>query len=276
MKEHWRKSVNKNEFVENDITKNIKKKSSKTTENDITEISWKRNCPSCQKELTYKRKHSRDNSEKHNRLCWSCRNSGKNNPFYGKHHTEEHKKYISDLAPSRRPHVKQKISTANRGRLVSENTKQILREKAIQQFSTEESRKTVSERIRMMYEENPSMREVARNKAIQQYARYKQTDGYKEWLSKKSEYELYKMEVMRLTFENDLTKLENWSKRNLYHLYEIDHIYPISRGFKNNIPAQLIGNINNLQIIPRKENRSKSDKILIIPEHIKEFIGERL
>lgn len=159
---------------------------------------------------------------------------------------------------------------------MSESVKEKLREASIKQFSTKESRDLLSQQIRKVYEDNPGLRETLRDKAIQQHARYKQTDEYKKWKSKKSEYELYKIEVLRLTSENDLTKLENWSKRNLYHLYEIDHIYPIRQGFKNSIPAKLIGDIRNLRIIPRKENRSKSGKITIIPEHIQDFIGERL
>jgi hypothetical protein len=272
----WRKSVNKNESAESDITKNTEKKSSEKTENDTTVKRWIRNCPNCKKELNYKYKHGRDDSEKNNRLCRSCRNSGKNNPFYGKQHSEEHKKYISKLAPSKRPEVKRKISDANKGKLTSEPTKQKLREAAIKQFSTTESRMLVAERIRKMYEERPELREHVRSKSIEQHERYKQTDEYKRWLSKKSDYELYKKEVLRLTFVNDLTILENWSKRNLYHKYEIDHIYPIREAFKNNIPVELIGDIKNLRIISRQENRSKSGKITIIPEHIEIFLEKRL
>lgn len=209
-------------------------------------------------------------------MCWSCRNSGENNPFYGKNHTEQHKKYIGELAPSSRPDVREKISIANRGKILSDTTKTKLRVVATRQFSTEESRKEVSERLRKFYENNPDARIKASEFAKQKYEEYKQTDEYKKWQSRKSDYELYKMEVLRLTFENDLTKLENWSKRNLYHLYEVDHIYPIRQGFENSIPTELIGDIRNLRIIPRKENRSKSGKITIIPEHIQDFIGERL
>ncbi len=268
--------MNKTETETSNITNEIKNSSKEKYENDITVKNWTRNCPKCQKELTYKYKHGRDNSEKNNRLCGSCRNSGENNPFYGKNHTDEHKKYIGELAPSRRLEVKGKISIANRGKIISDNTKEKLRAAVLRQFSTEESRKTIAERLRKFYENNPDARIRASELTKQRHEEYKKTDEYKEWESKKSEYELYKMEVLRLTFKNDLTKLENWSKRNLYHLYEVDHIYPIRQGFKNCIPVTLIGDIRNLRIIPRKENRSKSGKITIIPEHIQDFIGERL
>jgi hypothetical protein len=181
---------------------------------------------------------------------------------------------MSEIAPSRRPEVKVKLSNANKGKVISDDTKQKLRDAANRQFSTPESRKLNSERIRRVYEERPELRDRARELAKRQHAEYKQTDEYQHWLSKKSEYELYKMEVLRLTFENDLTVLDNWSKRNLYYKYEVDHIYPIRQAFKHNIPANLIGDIRNLRIIPRKENRSKSGKVTIIPEHIQVYLKE--
>jgi predicted RNA-binding Zn-ribbon protein involved in translation (DUF1610 family) len=266
--------VSKNESAENDTMRNIKRRSRKKTENDTTAKSWKRNCPKCNKEILHKSKSSRDNSVKYGRYCWSCRNSGENNPFYGKKHTVKHKKYISEVAPSRRPEVKAKISKANKGKVIAEDTKQKLRDATNRQFSTPESRKMHGERVRRAYDEQPELRERASELAKRQYEQYKQTDEYQHWLSKKSEYELYKMEVLRLTFENDLTVLDNWSKRNLYHKYEVDHIYPIRQAFKHSIPSNLIGDIRNLRIIPRGENRSKSGKVTIIPEHIQLYLKE--
>ena len=268
--------MNKIENEIKDITNEIKNSSKEKCENDITVKNWTRNCPKCQKELTYKYKHSRDNSETNNRLCWSCRNSGENNPFYGKTHTEEHKKHISVVTLNRDPELVRHIAEKRRGKIMSESAKQKLSVAAIRQFSTDDSRKANAERLRKFYENNPDARIRASELTKQKYEEYRETDEYKEWQSKKSEYDLYRLEVSRLTFENDLSKLENWSKRNLYHLYEIDHIYPIRQAFKNSIPAELIGDINNLRIIPRKENRSKSGKITIIPEHIQSFFGERL
>lgn len=64
--------------------------------------------------------------------------------------------------------------------------------------------------------------------------------------------------------------------RNLFYKYEIDHIYPIKKAFNHGIPAELIGDIKNLRIIPHTENRSKSGKVTIIPEHIQKFLENRL
>jgi len=43
--------------------------------------------------------------------------------------------------------------------------------------------------------------------------------------------------------------------------YQLDHIYPISVGYKNNIAPEVIGGINNLRLISWEENRRKWDKI---------------
>jgi hypothetical protein len=183
---------------------------------------------------------------------------------------------MSELAPSRRPEVKDKISIANTGRVISDETKQKLSTASLKQFSNIDNRKLLSKKLNTFYENNPEARIKAREIAKQKYEEYKQTDEYTQWLKSKPEYDLYRMEVTKLTFENDLSKLKNWSKRNLFYKYEIDHIYPIKKAFNHGIPAELIGDIKNLRIIPRTENRSKSGKVTIIPEHIQKFLENRL
>jgi hypothetical protein len=267
--------VSKNEYAESDITKSTKKKSKKTIEKDTTVKSWTRNCPKCKKKLTHKRKHSRDNSERNNRVCWSCSNSGENNPFYGKQHSQSHKKYISELATSRREDVRKKLSVANKGKTIDTQTRQKISKSLKKHFSIPENRSLLSDRARAAYIKNPLLREVVRVAALRQQEVYRTSEEYKQWQSKKTEYELYKIQVLKLTFENDLAKLDNWPKRNLYHKYEIDHIYPIRQGFKNGIPETLIGGIENLRIIPREENRRKGGKITIIPEHIQVYLNNK-
>lgn len=43
--------------------------------------------------------------------------------------------------------------------------------------------------------------------------------------------------------------------------YDIDHIVPISYGYKHNISPSLIGSIDNLRIIPNKDNLKKGTRI---------------
>jgi len=266
--------VNRLDNERSDITKNTRKKSNKREGKDTTEKKWMRNCPECGKGLFYKHKHGRNEAEKIGRWCRSCRNSGKNNPFYGKQHTEEHKQYMSELSPSSRPEVRKKISDYNKGKQISKRTKEKLRQSAIKQFSTPEAREAASRIRKKYFKNNPESKKLFQQKAIEQWERFRETDEYHEWKDAQPEYKLYKMEVLRITLENDLSVLDNYSKKNLYHGYELDHIFPIREGFLYNVPPELIGGLGNLRIIPMTENRRKSNKIIeeIIPEHLQQFL----
>ena len=59
---------------------------------------------------------------------------------------------------------------------------------------------------------------------------------------------------------NDLTKLRNYNKRG-FRKYHLDHIFPISQGFKENISPDVIGNIKNLQFIHYRKNIKKKNDI---------------
>jgi hypothetical protein len=106
--------------------------------------SFKRNCPKCNCEITYKSKYSLINANKKNSKCKSCglkeimtdevkkrmseRVKGENNPmfgkfgelnpFFGKHHTEESKKKIvkdRDYSNYKTEEFRQKISKLTKG-----------------------------------------------------------------------------------------------------------------------------------------------------------------
>jgi len=95
-----------------------------------------------------------------------------------------------------------------------------------------------------------------------------------QWAETKNDKYLYVLDVLRITKKQPLHLLENFNK--IGHIkeggYAVDHIYPKSKGFINNIPAELIGDIKNLQIIPGLENCKKREKISIIPEHIQYYL----
>ena len=74
---------------------------------------------------------------------------------------------------------------------------------------------------------------------------------------------LYRNEVKMFTKRN-FKNLSNIDAIGV-HTFHVDHIYPTQKGFLNGVPAELIGHIYNLQIIPAFDNRSKSGKISIIP-----------
>lgn len=95
-----------------------------------------------------------------------------------------------------------------------------------------------------------------------------------QWAETKDDRYLYILQVLRITKKQPLHTLENFDK--IGHMknggYAVDHIYPKSKGFDNKIPAELIGDIKNLQIIPGIENSKKREKIIYIPEHIQQYL----
>ena len=74
----------------------------------------------------------------------------------------------------------------------------------------------------------------------------------------------YYRKVRRITNKQPLDQLENYDKlRGLCGVegaYQLDHIISIDEGYRQNIPAEEIGHIANLQIIPWKRNLLKSNK----------------
>ena len=60
---------------------------------------------------------------------------------------------------------------------------------------------------------------------------------------------LYYAMVWEVTESQPLHILENFDKRG-WRDHHLDHIYPISMGFKEKIPPVKVGNIKNLRFIP--------------------------
>jgi predicted transcriptional regulator len=71
---------------------------------------------------------------------------------------------------------------------------------------------------------------------------------------------LYYAMVWEVTEQQPLHILENSDKRG-WKNHHLDHIYPISMGFKEKIPPEKIGNIKNLRFIHYTENLDKGSKV---------------
>jgi len=74
------------------------------------------------------------------------------------------------------------------------------------------------------------------------------------------EKKLYYAMVWEVTEGQKLYLLENSDKRG-WKNYHLDHIYPISMGYKEKIPPEKVGNIKNLRFIHYTENLDKGSKI---------------
>jgi hypothetical protein len=97
-----------------------------------------------------------------------------------------------------------------------------------------------------------------------------------QWAETKDDRYLYILDVLRITKKQPLHTLKNFEKIGKINEngYAIDHIYPKSKGFDNNIPAELIGDIRNLQIISGIENSKKREHIIYVPEHIQKYLDK--
>jgi predicted transcriptional regulator len=71
---------------------------------------------------------------------------------------------------------------------------------------------------------------------------------------------LYYAIVWEVTEQQPLYILENSDKRG-WKNHHLDHIYPISMGYKEKIPPEKVGNIKNLRFIHYTENLDKGSKI---------------
>jgi phage antirepressor YoqD-like protein len=96
-----------------------------------------------------------------------------------------------------------------------------------------------------------------------------------EWVELIGKRDFYYREVWRITNQQNISMLDNFDKRGNSgdnNNYQLDHIYPISLGFINNISPKIIGSILNLQMIPWQSNRKKSNKLILdYQQHLEEI-----
>ncbi len=86
---------------------------------------------------------------------------------------------------------------------------------------------------------------------------------YEEYLEDMNDLDLYRKNAYFISRNQPIHLLENYGKRGLAGVkgaYHLDHIISINYGYKNNIPAEIIGSLYNLQFIPWKENIIKGSK----------------
>lgn len=76
-----------------------------------------------------------------------------------------------------------------------------------------------------------------------------------------SAWKLYCREVLKYTFNNNLSSIPNWNKRGNHasnlDAWHLDHKFSCFSGFQECILPSIIGNIHNLEMIPWKENIAK-------------------
>lgn len=102
--------------------------------------------------------------------------------------------------------------------------------------------------------------------------RFKIGMDYDLYLAALPTYLKYRSDVNKITCKQPIYRLVNYDKRGLCGVegaYQLDHKFSILEGFKQGIEPEIIGNINNLEFIPWKENLTKGINCSISLEELK-------
>ena len=102
---------------------------------------------------------------------------------------------------------------------------------------------------------------VGENNAYVKHVLKEEGISYSEYLNSIEEKDLYYRRVYSITKLQPIHLLDNYKERGRAS-YHLDHIYPISKGFKNKIAPEIIGDISNLRFIPWLQNLQKANKLL--------------
>ncbi|MBC8428104.1 MAG: hypothetical protein H8D94_01385 [Candidatus Pelagibacter sp.] len=99
-------------------------------------FEYTRNCPKCDKIISYKSKSTLYQSNRKNTNCKSCSNSGINNPNYGKVRTKQSIQKMVEVRKHNGSYVcsdetKKKLSKAHIGKIISKETKQKMSKSAM-------------------------------------------------------------------------------------------------------------------------------------------------
>jgi len=226
-------------------------------------LTLSRPCPSCNNSVYHRTEKSLKLAVAKASKCRSCASKGVSKGKGRKQGVEHVQKRAKAVALFRKGKTYAEIYGKDLGERLSKEHSAKLKGRKRPEFSEQwkanmsQSRKTSETYKNWMN----STDYKEKRKAINAARFYNMT--LEEWYSMVSEKKLYYLEVRAITRKQALSTLENFEKRgtsknNGYHL---DHIYPISIGFTNNISATIIGNIKNLQYIPWKENLQKSNKL---------------
>ena len=99
------------------------------------------------------------------------------------------------------------------------------------------------------------------------------------WITEESveDFRTYSSLCWRYTRNQPIHLLENIEKRGHANkgMFHLDHKYSIFEGFKNEIPAKVIGSIYNLEMVIGRNNISKGRKCSISLEELKELYYDK-
>ena len=210
-----------------------------------------RKCPKCGKELTYTERGNYCRAVRNNSPCVNCKTM-----------SEEFKKKISVYwTGKKKPNYERRDKSKLDAIWIrncpecNKELKYIGRESAYL-IAVKENRvcpSCITNKRKVKY----ILSKEQINKMAATKAGYSSWEEYQKALP---EFKKYKLAVQKLTEKQPLHTLPNIEKRGragIEGAYQLDHIISIWRGFRENIPVEVIAHISNLQMLTWEENLQK-------------------
>lgn len=216
-------------------------------------MTYKRNCPDCGSEIEYTNKRSWYNAKRRNSSCKSCANLKISET--AKRKIKNGEKWGGDRSAEReinmdRPYKRNCPMCGEEMEYVSKYKRD----------KSEENEVVCNSCSAIKYEKGIAFRKSTNDEIKKMRASKAGYDSWEEYVEKYPEKEMYRREVWKYTYRNDLELLDNWEKRGRCGVdgaFQLDHIISIQEGYENNISPDKIGSMDNLRMIPWKENREK-------------------
>lgn len=225
---------------------------------------YERKCPKCEKLLYYSDKSKLKRAEKYNTKCKNCAKAGIPSPLKGKKQTEEHKRKRGEAVSKYRSGKSyEQLYGAEVAAELKKRHGDSLRGKKRAPFSEEWKVNMSESRKNSKVYKDWMNSEDYKNKRREINAMRFYGISLEEWKLMAGDKKLYWLKIRSVTRFQKLSTLENYDKRggSKDDGYHLDHIYPVSLGYINNIPPEVIGDIKNLRYIPWRENLLKSNKM---------------
>jgi hypothetical protein len=203
------------------------------------EFKFERTCPSCNEIITYKSYQGYESGLKKNSKCQKC------GCGWMKGQTKENNESVRKMGEKVSKKWKENFNNGyevwNKGLTKNDNIiVNKISEKRKGTKHTEEVKKIISFHSKL---------------------RWQQGVYDNQYSEKHNEFKKYQHKVHKLT--NKIRHLIEGYNETIHGktgkkgAYQIDHIIDIKYGFDNNIPAEEIANLKNLQFIPWEENLKK-------------------
>lgn len=217
---------------------------------------WTKECPKCGKVMYYSSRNNLNKAIRANRSCMNCKND----------FTDEYRKKISDTLNGRPTGNRQTRKNLDVPKVAFRNCPNCNIEMGYARrdlmLRAQESNAVCNSCSCKIYKK--SWTHVIKNVHVQKMAASKAGyESFDEYMADLDTKKKYYRKVRRISKQQDISVLDNFDKlRGLCGVedaYQLDHIIPISEGYRQNIDPEVIGHISNLQIIPWQENLRKSN-----------------